>query len=309
MECVQACPHDAISLSHLGIIIEPQSCTGCGTCIGQCPNGALAREIPLPLREGSTLIIICPRHPAAARSTDPAPRCLHSYGLSEMAGWLLEGIREIACASGDCSTCPEMPDDISLPDTATRLEALAMARNLPVLHLVEARPAHLRLWSRQASDAPAPQRRALLRALSAPLRPEEEADPEPALARLQAHEGSLFAFAPEIDPQYCTGCDACIRICPDGALTRIKDNSGDQYYHTNPVNCSGCRICEDVCSDDAIRVEAMSTVCADLPLTAMRCRACGVEMHLPAAAAVRGGGLCPVCTRTGHHKKLFQVLP
>lgn len=89
---------------------------------------------------------------------------------------------------------------------------------------------------------------------------------------------------------------------------RIKDGDGDQSYHVEPEDCTGCLVCEDVCSDDAIRVEAMSAAPADLPLTALRCRACGVEVHLPAAAAAAGGGLCPICARTGHHKKLFQVL-
>ncbi|MFV0410835.1 MAG: 4Fe-4S dicluster domain-containing protein [Paracoccus sp. (in: a-proteobacteria)] len=148
--CVQACPHDVFSLSRQGIDLDAQACTGCGICVGLCPARALAQEISPPPREGTSLILVCPRHPAAGEAPQLRLRCLHAYGLNALAGWVLDGIRVIACASGDCTRCPDMPEDVSLPDSAARLAALAEAHGLPAPLLAAASPTQLRHWVQQA---------------------------------------------------------------------------------------------------------------------------------------------------------------
>ncbi|PIE08840.1 MAG: hypothetical protein CSA74_00520 [Rhodobacterales bacterium] len=139
-------------------------------------------------------------------------------------------------------------------------------------------------------------------------------DTRPALARIQSAEataeGVLFAIVPRIDPDLCSGCDACVRICPPEALTLIDTPGGLSAYHVDPESCDACGLCESVCEESAIRLETMALAPKDIPLQSWACRACGVAVHGPQAAAEGRAqdGLCRICARTGHHKKLFQVL-
>lgn len=41
--CVAVCPHDAVTLSHDGIRIDPERCDACGMCLEGCPGHALNR--------------------------------------------------------------------------------------------------------------------------------------------------------------------------------------------------------------------------------------------------------------------------
>jgi hypothetical protein len=62
-----------------------------------------------------------------------------------------------------------------------------------------------------------------------------------------------------------------------------------------------------VCDAGAINLEEMQEMPDAVPVVEYTCEACGVAVHEPEASA-GGGGLCQVCRKTGHHKKLFQVL-
>lgn len=53
-----------------------------------------------------------------------------------------------------------------------------------------------------------------------------------------------------IDPNKCTGCQACISACPNG----VFEMQGDKAVVVNPSACDGCRVCEGVCADSAITV-------------------------------------------------------
>lgn len=62
--CVQACPHDALSLTHAGglstLTHDPSQCHGERACITHCPAQALSSPAPLPwqaaLEEGTTTL-------------------------------------------------------------------------------------------------------------------------------------------------------------------------------------------------------------------------------------------------------------
>lgn len=143
--------------------------------------------------------------------------------------------------------------------------------------------------------------------------PESESGGKPsALAQLQAfgaeRSDALFAVAPAIDPSLCTGCDACLRACPADVLTHINDSSSDENYTIDPVGCDACRLCVDLCTPSAIGLDYMTRRPDRTVLTSWTCTACGVHVHAPVKSAATDG-LCDICRHTGHHKKLYQVLP
>lgn len=70
-------------------------------------------------------------------------------------------------------------------------------------------------------------------------------------------------YVAEIDPDLCSGCRQCMRLCQFGALSYSASNKKavvDQSY------CYGCGICRSVCKTNAIRLEdrAKSPVAANL---------------------------------------------
>lgn len=249
------------------------------------------------------MIAVCMRHPAARGR--PAPVCINRAGLNDFAAWALAGIREIAIATGDCDACPESTPH-HLARIAEDFTPLARAHGLPGIEITEADLTDLKLWSRRAEDGPAQARRALLRTLTAPLR--DESPRAPPLQRLQGRN-SVFAFAPIIDANACSGCDACVNLCPERVLTLINDNDGQMRYGTTAAACTGCLLCEDICADHAVEVSAMHPNPPEISLVEFSCRACGVTTHVPASGRHAASGLCPICAASGHHKKLFQVLP
>lgn len=133
----------------------------------------------------------------------------------------------------------------------------------------------------------------------------------PALTQLQTfgadQADALFAVAPVIDPNDCTGCDACHRACPADVLIYINDTQSGASYNIDPAGCDACGLCVDLCTPSAIGLAFMTQRPDDIALTNWTCTACGVQAHAPTVSAATDG-LCEICRRTGHHKKLYQVL-
>lgn len=154
--------------------------------------------------------------------------------------------------------------------------------------------------------------RDMVAARRAAFRFEREAEAVHSLAELQAVEAeapeALFAAAPVISAEICTGCDACVRACPRDVLTQINDSVNHAHYHINSVSCDACGLCVELCSSGAIKVLTMVKATADIPLKIWACSDCGAPTRAPEVQG-RDGGQCLICQSTGHHKKLFQVLP
>ena len=52
-----------------------------------------------------------------------------------------------------------------------------------------------------------------------------------------------------VDPETCTGCEACISVCPEGAI-ELKD---DKAFITE--RCTGSEACVDECPVEAITLK------------------------------------------------------
>ncbi|MBL4767456.1 MAG: 2-oxoacid:acceptor oxidoreductase family protein [Rhodobacteraceae bacterium] len=53
----------------------------------------------------------------------------------------------------------------------------------------------------------------------------------------------------EITPEWCKGCDICVKMCPERCLILNKDQVVEL---AEPEKCTGCHICEWLCPDFAI---------------------------------------------------------
>jgi len=64
----------------------------------------------------------------------------------------------------------------------------------------------------------------------------------------------------------CTGCGACVYLCPTKSITLKKNNEGFLYVHINADTCVECKKCLRVChqnlelknTDKQIAIAALS---------------------------------------------------
>jgi dissimilatory sulfite reductase (desulfoviridin) alpha/beta subunit len=69
-------------------------------------------------------------------------------------------------------------------------------------------------------------------------------------SRPQIADVGLVGFVtPEADTQACTGCGACVRACPDGAIAL-----GEQVPVFDRRLCQGCTRCRAACAKQCIRL-------------------------------------------------------
>ena len=61
----------------------------------------------------------------------------------------------------------------------------------------------------------------------------------------------MLANKLELTPQWCKGCDICVRMCPEHCL---ELDSEQVITVARPQDCTGCRICEWLCPDYAIKL-------------------------------------------------------
>lgn len=65
------------------------------------------------------------------------------------------------------------------------------------------------------------------------------------------------------DKSKCTGCTACLNICPKDAIKMINDNNGFVYPVADEEKCVNCNLCDNVCPviNDAKAENNFDTVC------------------------------------------------
>lgn len=298
--CVEACPTGAWHLDDEGLGLETGACTGCGLCVPACPRAAVEMSRPVEV-----LFDAAGKGTAFAACSQAAPAsplmCLHALGTRDLDRLADENVTQISVASGDCAACTMGVASGAVFAAADLHQKVRISQGKSALGLVRRTPPE--------------QARALARAL------EDQDRVDRGRRRLfgaflgagatgggdQPTGGPALAYwTPQMDATRCVGCDACVRTCPDGALT--LEPAPDQAYKLSPVHCSGCRLCVDICDQSAISVTAGGPANNQfVRLEPFRCRACGAPDHRPVAAPGTADGLCRICARTGHYKKLYQV--
>ncbi len=298
--CVDACPTRALSAGPGGSLeLAATDCTGCAGCAAACPAGAIsvAGSAPLPRAQADRagrVSLVCPERGGGI--------CLQALGLESLARLWRDGVRHIVLAVGDCAACANgatLRFDVLL----AAFNALLADRGMPILSAApatgERRPSRL-----DAAERPDARRRAFLGPLFA------SSEALPALHEVQkagaGRPGRRFACAPAIDPGTCSGCGACVNLCPTAAMTLINTGRHDAAYEIRPEACTGCRLCADVCDEGAVTLRFLAPAAPPVALRPYRCAGCGVPGHSPRADGPERG-FCPVCRKAAHYRKLHVI--
>jgi ferredoxin len=60
---------------------------------------------------------------------------------------------------------------------------------------------------------------------------------------------SLVSVRLQVDPRLCTGCGACVEMCPTWAIAAVRNAA-----RIDPHGCALCLGCREVCEEDAVRL-------------------------------------------------------
>lgn len=308
--CIETCPTRAWKLGEESLELDGERCDGCGLCVAACPTGALAPIARLRVESGEGSAACAA---AAADASPGAVTCLHALGEEALLAAYLAGARSWVVSRGDCGNCSRGGRDY-FSERVGALKQVLASRRLSEPAVEEVAPERWRNRKPpqpQAMQPPSSARRGFLtRVLTG--RPAAGAYPAPQAVESIAWPASsglpdtgygVALWVPRIDAAACRACDACVRICPSGALV-----DGQLFYSILADRCTGCRMCIDVCESDAVRVDRLGACVAEhVSLEVSRCRGCGAEYRRTRESG-EAAHECPVCAKTGRNRSLFQVI-
>ena len=267
--CLDACPADAIGTDAGAIAIDPYLCRGCGTCTLVCPTGAVRYARPKPRVSLQSIAETIGAGPGpfagqpevgpvlAIHAGDPAalgiPVGVPALSVSALGSVGIE-LWFSALALG-ASRVLILRSGLLTPTVVRLLEReVELARRL--LRAVGEAPERIRLvadvsridWGGFPNPWPAvePGRLSLAEGkrglLLAALGQLAEYLPDPG-NRLPLNEGVPFGDI-HCDTQRCTLCQACVGICPTGAL---RTRAGALSF--TEADCVQCGLCLNACPE------------------------------------------------------------
>lgn len=296
--CVDVCPRGALLLDEEGLSLDTQACDACGLCLPSCPRSAMTLDPPS--RAGIAVLDDGSAWASCARAAPSPLGCKHALSPRDLDRLADEGVRSLNLLTAPCDHCPRNAKG-SFATAVEHHQALRRSRGRSVVEVREIEdPAifdALRNGTTHRKQEVDRGRRQMFSALFA-LRREPHAE---------VGSGALAYHVPRFDPAGCIACDACVAICPDGALERLR--GAREGYRIIPGNCSGCGLCVDICAENAIFLDQLAPAGETmLPLASRTCRACGAPFSWPLIAGGTPHDTCRICARHHHSGKLFQVL-
>lgn len=306
--CALACPRAAVAMTDEELRIDDAACDGCGLCVAVCPQEAIGMD-RVPGAPGSPTIgepcvdLICDRAPSP-EGTATVP-CLHAMGWQALVRLRGRGLRSFRTFRGDCSRCDRRPTGQGFDDALAHVNAMLEGRGLEPLGCCEGTAAGSNRGASVEQAMNGSRRKFLRRLIDAPPVRSSAVGPESPASLLPAHgREPIHPRVPVIDPERCRGCDACVRLCPTGAIALHADIGGASYL-VRAARCTGCGVCTDVCEAGAITVSQWEPQRQDaVRLAAAGCPRCGVVHHAP---VLDPGQLCPVCAAPRERARLFVV--
>jgi ferredoxin len=316
--CVEVCPQGAWSLDDESLDIDAARCDGCGLCAPACPQGAIRHGYePVRRRWKSRPLAFSACEQAPLPETAQTMPCLHALGVGDLLGLYRDGYRYLVQPRVDCDVCPRGAGP-RLADTLGQMNLMLSSRGQPEMKL---RVVPAEKWQEMLSSTDAPVvgprlgRRGFLRhalgtgieeglKAAGVVQAEQDGFVPPGTLLARVSNGDVLPYVPMIDPLSCSGCDACVRLCPHGALA-LEENDDETHYAVQAQNCTGCGICVDVCDQGAISVQRWQAQRQwELPLSAKACSGCKVPFHVPVARSA--GEECPVCAKATRYQDLYQ---
>lgn len=326
VRCESACPHEAISLTDAGVDLSQERCRGCGLCVSACPTEALSdqeltAEHLLKVAGGSLeLTLACTPSGAQGDAMAPCLGALHPVVLAEMAR---RGIAVTLAGTTHCNACAHAEKGVD----AIRVNQDAY--NLLCAALPPESCAPLRFADEAASGADTGHdaaRRGLFRRIAAKSMDvasgRDEAPPAPLkairagapfLPERKLTLNGLFAASgeaplkvarhdmiPAEDWQVvagCTYCEACVRVCPTGAM-QLLENQGAWRLAILNDRCVACDVCAEVCQPGVLRAADADQVLVNkqkgrllAAVAKRRCSRCDRVF-----VDDRGSAICPICS-------------
>lgn len=316
--CVDICPETAWQLDDDGLNLDTELCDGCGLCAAVCPEMAISHTYKALLRQRGVFywaFLACEKT-GLNEETNALIPCVHALGLRALLELHQQGMQALFVAVGNCEECSRGKGGF-FEDFMALNQALE-DRQLPQVLL---KSLDAENWLKQScyqNMQPSPKvgfdvsRRHFFKqglqqsahhvGKTVGLLEEITKQIPSSVGTLLPEQIGILPFVPVISIEHCTGCDACIKLCPHQAIT-LEDNN----YLIDAKQCSGCLICVDVCEKQAIDIEQwVLPEITTISLETKRCRRCGAPFHRPKMDQTTGE-LCPICLQVNHHQNLFQV--
>lgn len=321
--CIEACPQNAWILDDESLGLDTEACDGCGLCAPACPQGAITnRDHAITIREWrGQLIALSACECVAPISNEGVIPCIHSLGLQDILLLLQRGVRQLMMAPANCDEC-ERGGGKRLSDRVTSLnDALQKMQGTGIKLSTWPLAAWQKLLKHETVSPGGAHvnRRGFLRSLVGTNAEQGGAQSDLFLpgdapfvppGRL-IHNPSIqtrWPYLPDIDASRCNGCDACVKLCPHGAIALDKTDN-QSCYRLNPKNCSGCSICVDVCEQTAVVLHQWELQKGHIvDLKDACCTACGTPFHVPTDYPLPGNVMCRICSENNHYKNLHQFL-
>lgn len=278
--CADQCPHQALLLNDEGVSIKASSCTGCALCAASCPTTVFhAANLPqaaIVKSDAESLAIVC--EPSELQGDIRVP-CLAAIDVSLLTSLGIKGIKVTLRGSVHCEQCINAPLGgqrlQAILDAMTNIDALNEEGSYSLPHLDDmtedsgldhrraGRRQLFRRWLAIGADVsrsdlqsvteiPAMAIRSAAHFVPARRRLAEKVLNQLAAPITDEMSGLTWDVAyVDVAEHDCTGCEACARVCPTGAL-KVTEEGDDWKLLSSASQCVGCGVCIEACTANAI---------------------------------------------------------